>query len=220
MPLQQQQLQNKYGFIFLLFSLIGLLLLPSYWQGQHKQVVTALVLIVIMLSFLSLVARKRIEIIIGTILSLPVLYLNLYNLFASDTQENVLVYFLNILFYLFIIFELLRHIVSQKFIDFNLIAAAIIVYFIIGLLWAFIYLILETQTPGAILGELRTDVENTLSILLYFSYVTMTTLGYGDISPHTELAGKWVVLEAIIGQFYIAILVARLVSLYGMKVPN
>lgn len=215
-----QQLKNKYSFIILLFSLIGLLLLPSYWQGQHQQVVTAVVLIVIMLSFLSLVARKRVEIILGSMLSLPVLYLNLHNLFASEIQESVLIYFLNILFYLFIVFELLRHIVSQKFIDFNLIAAAIIVYLIIGLLWAFIYLILETKTPGAILGEQNIEVENALSTLLYFSYVTMTTLGYGDISPHTELAGKWVVLEAIIGQFYIAILVARLVSLYGMKVSN
>ncbi|WDD96689.1 potassium channel family protein [Thalassomonas actiniarum] len=214
-----QQVTNKYGFIVLLCSLVALLLLPSYWQGQHKQVVMALLLLVVMLSFLSLVARKRVEIILGTLLSLPVLYLNLHNLFAGGTQVSVLVYFLNVLFYLFIVFELLRHIISQKFVDFNLIAA-IIVYLIIGLLWAFIYLILETQTPGAILGEHNTGVENMLSTLLYFSYVTMTTLGYGDISPHTELAGKWVVLEAIIGQFYIAILVARLVSLYGMKVPD
>lgn len=211
-----KQLKNKYGFIVLLISLICLLILPSYWQGQHKQVITAILLIIMMLSFLSLVVKKRFEMIVGSILAIPVLYLNLHNVFVSSVSVNVLIYGLNILFYLFIVVELLRHLVKQRTVDFNLIAAAIIVYFIIGLLWSFIYLIIETQHPGAILGVLPSHVD-PFSTLLYFSYVTMTTLGYGDITPHTELAGKWVVLEAIIGQFYIAILVARLMSLYGTK---
>jgi hypothetical protein len=50
--------------------------------------------------------------------------------------------------------------------------------------------------------------------LQYFSFVTLSTLGYGDISPQTSYAQGWVILEAIIGQFYIAIVLARLLGLY------
>ena len=53
------------------------------------------------------------------------------------------------------------------------------------------------------------------SELLYFSYVTISTLGYGDMAPLTRIARSWATIEAIIGQFYLAFVVARLVSLYA-----
>jgi hypothetical protein len=54
-----------------------------------------------------------------------------------------------------------------------------------------------------------------MSTFTYFSFVTLSTLGYGDITPINRVAGAWVAVEAMIGQFYIAIIMARLVSLHA-----
>jgi len=120
---------------------------------------------------------------------------------------------LNILFYAFVAIELVRFIARSRVIDFNIIAAAICVYFVIGVAWAFIYLSIETKTPGAILQ----GATEPFSQLFYFSFVTMTTLGYGDILPSSNIARHWVVLQAITGQFYLAIIIARLVGLYKVN---
>jgi hypothetical protein len=89
------------------------------------------------------------------------------------------------------------------------IGAAIVVYLILGLLWSRIYEMAELAIPGAF-----TMVERkaTLTSYLYFSFVTLTTTGYGDISPVHPAVRNLAVLEAITGQMYIAILIARLVS--------
>ena len=103
----------------------------------------------------------------------------------------------------------------------NLIYGSVCVYLLIGLVWAFIFSALEILYPGSFKFELQnpgadvllTTNQLQLSQLLYYSYVTLTTLGYGDISPVSPPARSFATLEAIAGQFYLTILVARLVGL-------
>ncbi len=90
----------------------------------------------------------------------------------------------------------------------------ICVYFMLGLAWSFIYLAIETQTPGAILSADMQNPADIFSNLFYFSFVTITTLGYGDISPASTIAQRWVVLQSIVGQLYLTIVIARIVALY------
>jgi hypothetical protein len=79
-------------------------------------------------------------------------------------------------------------------------------------MWAFVFFLLEDLQPGSFqVGEgLTTDLRN----FIYYSFVTQTTLGYGDITPVTPPARSLSVLNAIIGQLYVAILIARLVGIY------
>jgi len=81
-------------------------------------------------------------------------------------------------------------------------------------MWSTAYTVLEFSQPGSFKGltELVSPVWNPDWI--YFSFVTITTLGYGDITPLTQTARTLSFLEAIVGQFYIAVLVAGLVSAY------
>lgn len=94
------------------------------------------------------------------------------------------------------------------------IGAAIVVYLILGILWARLYEIAGLMIPGAFSLVERNA---TLTSYLYFSFVTLTTTGYGDISPLHPAARNLAVLEAITGQMYIAILIARLVSTSDAK---
>jgi len=89
------------------------------------------------------------------------------------------------------------------------IGAAIVVYLLLGVLWARLYEIAGVAIPGAFH---MTDGNATLTSYVYFSFVTLATIGYGDISPVHPMVRSLAVLEAITGQMYIAVLIARLVS--------
>jgi hypothetical protein len=96
------------------------------------------------------------------------------------------------------------------------ITGAIAVYLLIGLMWSFLYHFIALQSPESfkLPASLGTYSADTLqSNLLYFSFVTLTTLGYGDILAVHPLARMLVMLEALTGQLFPAILLARLVSL-------
>jgi hypothetical protein len=94
-------------------------------------------------------------------------------------------------------------------------------YLLLGMVWAMVFSLIEILAPGsflhggqplvAILSETR---QPPISGFIYYSFVTLTTLGYGDITPNSSPAAAFSSLEAVTGQFYIAILVARLVALH------
>lgn len=205
---------EKYGFVFLLTSLIGLMVIPPYWSNDYKTIASSGLASAVMFSFVVLVAQKRFELVIGVLLGLPVLIGNWWgSLSGSDTLHIGFIFF-NIIFYVFVVVELLKYLLIKNVVNFNIIAAAVSAYFIIGLMWTYIYCSIETLVPGSFLNESYVASE-IFSELLYFSFVTMTTLGYGDITPQSMIAQRWVILQSIVGQFYLAIIIARSVSLYS-----
>jgi hypothetical protein len=97
----------------------------------------------------------------------------------------------------------------------ELIYGAINVYLLIGLSFTFMLALVEFIQPGSITGlESLSVADDSVMPFLYFSFVTMTTLGYGDMSPATGPAASLVYVEAVVGQLYVAIMMARLVGLY------
>ena len=111
--------------------------------------------------------------------------------------------------------------VTQR-VTFDTICASVCVYFLLGVMWSIVYSVIDVVQPGSFaygamndetVLQLRFGGENTASAL-YFSYVTLTTLGYGDIVPSTMLTRMLTSLEAMTGQIYLAVLVARLVGLH------
>lgn len=95
---------------------------------------------------------------------------------------------------------------------------AICVYFLIGYAWAFCYAILEQIDPGSFSGPEESgvvvDYVERVIRMRYFSFVTLTTVGFGDITPRSSAARTFATLEAVMGQIYLAVLVARLVGLH------
>jgi hypothetical protein len=94
------------------------------------------------------------------------------------------------------------------------ILGAISVYLLIGLAWAKVYETLDVVTPGAFRFPADTAwAAHGLPRYAYLSFITLATVGYGDITPATPIAGTLAWLEAVTGQLYLAITVARLVGL-------
>ncbi|MBC8752768.1 MULTISPECIES: potassium channel family protein [Paraburkholderia] len=93
------------------------------------------------------------------------------------------------------------------------IAGAVALYILVGVVWADAYYLVSLYVPGAFAGATHSEIPENHSIWIYFSFVTLTTVGYGDITPVAPAARSLSNLEALIGQLYPAIVLARLVSL-------
>lgn len=108
----------------------------------------------------------------------------------------------------------LKQVAIENVISANRLVGAICVYLLLGVIWAVAYSALDLLAPGSFREFSQVEGLAWDSEWLYFSFVTMTTLGYGDITPVSATAKALAYIQAVFGQFYVAILVAGLVSAY------
>jgi hypothetical protein len=106
----------------------------------------------------------------------------------------------------------LRQVLTGPVVDLNRIAGAVCVYLLLAIAWAIVYLLLALLIPDAFKGISGQGIDHLWIELSYFSFVTLTTLGYGDISPLVPITGALPYLEAVIGQLYVAVLIGGLVG--------
>jgi hypothetical protein len=107
-----------------------------------------------------------------------------------------------------------RRVLAEGPITFHRIRGAVAVYLLLGLAWANLYELIEQLSPGAFhLPEPPASHDELVGSLGYYSFVTLTTMGYGDILPVHPAARSAAVLEALVGQLFPAILIARLVAM-------
>lgn len=107
--------------------------------------------------------------------------------------------------------SILRRVISHRHITVRTIAGAVSIYLQIGLAFALIYHTLHQVAPGSI----AINSSNSGLTFVYLSFITLTTVGFGDILPVSDAARVATMFEAVIGQIYLVVIVARLVSLYG-----
>ena len=131
--------------------------------------------------------------------------------------EYFKLYYLHLLFlfvfYIWAIWLAAKQVLFSGQVDMNKIVGAICIYLLIGLIWVMMYLFLAQSIPGAFNGLEQLVWYDNFADVAYYSYVTLTTLGYGDISPVTPMARFLVYMEAVVGVFYMAILVASLIGI-------
>jgi hypothetical protein len=112
------------------------------------------------------------------------------------------------------IIHTLRQVVFGTELNPNRLVGAVCVFLLLGIIWAFAYSLLELVAPDSFRGFTAGHGTGFDTGWLYFSFVTLTTLGYGDITPVTATARTLAYMQAVTGQFYVAVLVAGLVSAY------
>ena len=117
------------------------------------------------------------------------------------------------------IIAMVKNVFTLEEVTVDRIVGSICIYVLIGLFFAFIYLSLDLMLPGAFnyVGQ-EVDVLSNIRDHIYFSYVTMSTLGYGDIVPLLPLTKLIAMIEAIAGQVYLVVMVAMLVGVHISKI--
>ena len=113
-----------------------------------------------------------------------------------------------------------KQVLFTGYVDRNKIIGSICIYILLGLVWAFGYLIAEGFFPGSFAGLEHESWRGNLEHFIYYSMVTLTTLGYGDITPEQPLARFLAYSESIAGIFYTTILVASLIGVRLAHAPE
>lgn len=139
------------------------------------------------------------------------------NALALNVADETYSFATNILFFIFLVLITVstgRQVLQRHSVTLNRIVGAICIYLLLGALWALLYQFIYVLDVGAFKTGVGAVSLEHLHEWVYFSFITLTTLGYGDIVPISSTARTIAFLEAIFGQFYIAILVAGLVGQY------
>jgi hypothetical protein len=119
-----------------------------------------------------------------------------------------------IIFLMLTISLAIRQVVRSGPINANRVIGVICIYLLLGLIWSLFYVLINMFIPDSFSIQIGGSPFEQAQPFLYYSFVTLTTLGYGDISPLGETARAMSTIEAILGQFYIAILVAGAVATF------
>ncbi len=127
-----------------------------------------------------------------------------------------------LVFIAFLIGHLLYFILRAEHVNAEVLCAGLSAYLLIGLAWMFAYLLVAELSPGAFGFTTGPDSSHTMSSFnaYYFSFVTLATVGYGDIVPLSDVARMLATVEAITGTLFMAVMIARLVSLYSAHPPD
>ena len=147
----------------------------------------------------------------------------IYTFNQDAVWANLVGYCAYITFDVIVTWVLLKYVFETRMITRDVIYAAVAIYMLLGAVFVPVYGLIDTLTfelsDGAqhafVGGSASEDALFAWQDFIYYSYVTLTTLGYGDILPVTMVAKAAVALEAIIGVMYLTIIMARLVSLYS-----
>ncbi|MCB0915036.1 MAG: two pore domain potassium channel family protein [Actinobacteria bacterium] len=133
---------------------------------------------------------------------------------GSDTALFIL-YMVNIALYAVAPLVIIRHIFLRQVVDAQTFLGAVCAYFMIGMMFAFTYSAIEVATK---IPFFTSEPDNPMAGFLFFSFVTITTTGYGDLVPAGEVGQTLAVWEALIGQFFLAAVVAKIVSAWRPSV--
>ena len=221
--------RSPYRFTVLLAMLVVLIvgapileaLEPSGFPKLAESV-TAGLFFVMLLSAVHAVSRRGIVIVAMLLLVGLLVVLWVVNRFVDSKWIEVAREADSAVLLGFTITVLFRHLFATDRVTWNTIAASLCIYLLMIVLWAELYAIMAMLDPSAFklpteyvsVGAFKEFAGQGSTIALYYSLVTMTTLGYGDIVPVSPLARTLAGLQAVTGQLYIAVLVARLVGLH------
>ena len=122
----------------------------------------------------------------------------------------------------FVIGHLLHFILQAPVVTVDVLCASIAAYLMLGLMWTVAYWLVDQLTPG---GAFSFNINRGTQSMngftgFYFSFITLSTVGYGDITPVSRAARWLAAMEAMTGLLYVAVLIARLVSLYSKAKPE
>jgi len=204
---------------YLLVALIGLILVMPY---THADIVSRILLAtlgsLVLIGGAYAIGRSRQMLVAGFGLAILAIVLQWSALLSG---VPVLFGFAGATYIAFLgltIGEVLRYLLKRGPVTADKLHGALAGYIMIAFLWAFLYAILEVFAPGSFsFPHTDTTDPHMLFRLLYFSFTTITTVGFGDITPVSDQARSLVMVEEFVGVFFVGILIARLAGLYPAK---
>jgi hypothetical protein len=206
----------------LLITIVVLfMVMPFVDQLAYGHFVETIVLTVVMLAAVNAVGGRRSMLIAAAVLATPAILTRwLYHLWPESVL-NDLYLIAATAFVSFVIFQLLKFVLAAPQVNGEVLCAAVSIYLLLAVVWAFLYTLLARWQPDAFNWTTAGDGKVVMAgfTALYFSVQILTTITFGDILPVSNVARMLALVQSTSGVFYMAILVARLVGLYSSGGP-
>ena len=201
------------------FTLLGAMFLQIILQPlDHGFPLLSLILqLSLIFAIIFMVADSRLHLMTGLILGIPASLLLIFSERNGYTTITWIAYSLILFLYLHVLRLMMMQIFQTKKITLETIALAMCTYVLLGNLWTILYIPVAAFSPGAFVLNTAAGAAPIFDQLSYFSFVTLTTLGYGDVLPVAPLARSLAVLEALTGTLFLAVLISRLVGSYSSE---
>jgi hypothetical protein len=184
-------------------------------------VVSALFSLVLLAGVVAVADSKRV-LVIAIVLAIPAIAGRWMNHFRPDLVPPGVFLTAGLILIAFVVANLLRFVLRAPSVNADVLCASISAYLMLGLMWTLAYWLVDQLTPGGAFSFNTNAGTRSINGFtgFYFSFITLSTVGYGDITPVSRIARWLAAMEAMTGLLYVAVLIARLVSLYSTPKSN
>jgi hypothetical protein len=207
--------KEDFKYPLFLIALAAFLFLPSLVRQNHSNIVSDVLFVLFIISTLFLISVES-RIIKAYTLAIGIIGIGaqIVDYFLWPLSNNFQVIFMLLFFVYFITLfsELISQIFKSKLITLNVVLGAFTGYILIGIIGYFVFRIIFLLNP-----ESFAIPDNSTRDLFYFTFITLTTIGYGDISPISEAARNFAIILGLVGQFYNTVIIAIIIGKFLQK---
>jgi hypothetical protein len=222
-PVLERLRFRRFSTVQLLIALAVLLICAPFveeLEGGHL-ILSVLFSLVLIAAVFAVADRKR-TLAIALVLAVPAITARWINHFRPDLVHPSVFLVCALVLLAFVIGHLLHFILRAPVVTVDVLCASVAAYLMLGLMWTVAYWLVDQLTPG---GAFSFNTDRSAQSMngftgFYFSFITLSTVGYGDITPVSRAARLLAAMEAMTGLLYVAVLIARLVSLYSRAKPE
>ena len=190
---------------------------PFVEEVKGGDIIASILLSLVLLCAVVAVADRKEIFLIALILAVPAIVGRWVNHFRPDLVAPPVFLTAGLVLIAFVVANLLRFVLRAPSVNLDVLCASLSAYLMLGIIWTIAYWLVDQLTPGGAFAFNTGGEKQSMRGFnaFYFSFVTLSTVGYGDITPVSKIARMLAALEAMTGLLYVAVLIARLVSLYS-----
>ena len=186
-------------------------------EGGH--LILSFLFSLVLLAAVFAVADRKYVLVVAVVLAIPAIAGRWINHFRPDLVPPAVFLISGLILIIFAVAHLLRFVLRAPVVTTEVLCASISAYLMLGLMWTMAYWLVDQLTPGGAFSfNTNTGTQSMNGFNgFYFSFITLSTVGYGDITPASRIARWLAAMEAMTGLLYVAVLIARLVALYSSR---
>jgi voltage-gated potassium channel len=204
--------------IFLVVLTLFIVATPFVATLPGGELLNTGLLTLVLTAGLLVIQAHRGTLVLATALLVPGVAAKWINYYRPELMPAAVYLAFGMLFLALVAVQFLRFILRAPRVTGQVLEAGISTYLVFGLLWTMAYMLVGRLIPGAF-AFAAPDQSMNAANALYYSFVTLTTMGYGDILPVSRAARMLAILEATTGVLYMSVLIARLVGMYSTVTP-
>jgi voltage-gated potassium channel len=195
---------------------------PFVEEIEGGELIVSVLFSLVLLAGVVAVADSKRVLVIAIVLAIPAIAGRWMNHFRPDLVPPQVFLTAGLVLIAFVVANLLRFVLRAPSVNADVLCASISAYLMLGLMWTLAYWLVDQLTPGGAFSFNTNAGTRSINGFtgFYFSFITLSTVGYGDITPVSRIARWLAAMEAMTGLLYVAVLIARLVALYSTPKSN